>query len=149
MPKAKAPVNTEPEKREAPVNKPEKAEPAPEAPTSENPATAEKTVGDGKLENWQDIIEVLKVKSPLIAGVLQNSSAYVEGGRLLIDSENTQFKNLVNGANSSYRTAIKNAAEEVLGKRYTLGPYVKKSEGENADDPLAAFADKLKTFEVN
>lgn len=149
LPKAKAPVNTEPEKREAPVNKPEKAEPAPEAPTSENPATAEKTVGDGKLENWQDIIEVLKVKSPLIAGVLQNSSAYVEGGRLLIDSENTQFKNLVNGANSSYRTAIKNAAEEVLGKRYTLGPYVKKSEGENADDPLAAFADKLKTFEVN
>ncbi|MBR6902849.1 MAG: DNA polymerase III subunit gamma/tau [Clostridia bacterium] len=104
---------------------------------------------NGEVKNWQDIIEVLKTKSPLIAGVLKDSKAYIEGGRLLIDTDNTQFKSLVNGSNPKYREDIKKAAFEVLGARYNLGPYVRKSEAAANGDPLAAFADKLKAFENN
>lgn len=102
---------------------------------------------NGEVKNWQDIIEVLKNKSPLIAGVLKDSKAYIEGGRLLIDTDNTQFKSLVNGSNPKYREDIKKAAFEVLGAKYNLGPYVRKSDAAANGDPLAAFADKLKAFE--
>lgn len=103
--------------------------------------------GDEKeVENWQDILEVLRNKNPLMAGVLEGSKAYIGGGRLLIDSKSTQFKTLVNGSNPSYREAIKKAAEEVLGHRYNLGPYNKKPASE-FNDPLAEFANKLKAFE--
>ncbi|MBO7520275.1 MAG: DNA polymerase III subunit gamma/tau, partial [Clostridia bacterium] len=112
--------------------------------TDAKPAVGE--VSEGTLENWQDIIEVLKAKNPLMAGVLKGSKAYIDGGRLLIDCENTQFKSLVNGSNQKYREDIKNAAAEVLGKRYNLGPYVKKSVAEG-NDPLSAFEDKLKILE--
>ena len=102
---------------------------------------------DEELKNWQDIIEVLKHKNPIMAGVLKGSKAYIEGGRLLIDTDNTQFKSLVNGSNAKYREDIKEAAKEILGKRYNLGPYTKKATVQS--DPLAAFAQKLKSFESN
>ena len=130
--------DTEPVK----VPEPEIKEPA----KAEEPENFEPAVGE--VGSWQDIIEVLKAKNPLMAGVLKGSKAYIEGGRLLIDCANTQFKSLVNGANQKYREDIKNAAAEVLGKRYNLGPYVKKTEAAESD-PLAAFEDKLKKLEEN
>lgn len=153
--------------RSEPANVPEpeperqETEPAPIADIKgETPAVEEKpeTVSpveqqeesepDGELENWQDIIEVLKAKNPIMAGVLKGSKAYISGGRLLIDSENTQFKSLVNGNNPKYREDIKTAACEVLGRRYNLGPYVKKSNATESD-PLAEFQEKLKILENN
>ena len=127
---------------------PEVAAPEAEGPVIPEPGAAP-AGDDGEerpLSNWQDVLEVLKVKSPIMAGVLKDSSAYIRENRLLIDTENTQFKNLVNGSNPLYREAIKNAAQEVLGKRYNLGPYVKKAEADETD-PLTAFANKLKAFE--
>ncbi len=127
---------------------PEATEPEAEGPVIPEPGAAP-AGDDGEerpLSNWQDVLEVLKVKSPIMAGVLKDSSAYIRENRLLIDTENTQFKNLVNGSNPLYREAIKNAAQEVLGKRYNLGPYVKKAEADETD-PLTAFANKLKAFE--
>ncbi|MBO4693884.1 MAG: DNA polymerase III subunit gamma/tau [Clostridia bacterium] len=127
---------------------PEKPEQTGQVVTAESDNSNPVDDGEAKVTNWQDIIEVLKIKSPLIAGVLEGSAAYIKGGRLLIDTQNTQFKTLVNGANPMYREAIKNAAFEVLGKRYNLGPYNKKSDRSAASDPLSAFAEKLKSFEV-
>ena len=127
---------------------PEVAAPEAEGPVIPEPGAAP-AGDDGEerpLSNWQDVLEVLKVKSPIMAGVLKDSSAYIRENRLLIDTENTQFKNLVNGSNPLYREAIKNAAQEVLGKRYNLGPYVKKAKADETD-PLTAFANKLKAFE--
>lgn len=137
---AKAPDITESVKTEEKTP----ADKAPAKETAEKPAAAQQT---GEVLNWQDIIEVLKTTCPLIAGVLKDSKAYIGGGRLLIDTGNTQFKTLVNGSNTTYREAIKSAAEEVLGKRYNLGPYVKESAAAASGDPLAAFADKLKILE--
>ena len=120
----------------------------PEAP-AQGKEQKDSQTPEGELKNWQDIVEVLKVKNPLMAGVLKGSKAYIEGGRLLIDSENAQFKSLVNGSNAKYREDIKAAAFEVLGERYNLGPYAKKPEAAAEGDPLAAFEDKLKIFESN
>ena len=115
-------------------------------PEYEETSSAVDDESERPLSNWQDVLEVLQSRSPIMAGVLKDSAAYIKGGRLLIDTENTQFKNLVNGSNPIYREAIKNAAKEVLGKRYNLGPYVKKVQSEEAD-PLDVFANKLKAFE--
>ncbi len=117
-----------------------------DVPEPELPVTEDNADATSEVKNWQDILEILRAKSPIMAGVLEGSKAYIGGGRLLIDTKSTQFKTLVNGSNPSYREAIKSAAEEVLGKRYNLGPYNKKPSGE-INDPLAEFANKLKAFE--
>lgn len=136
------------------ADKPQKIEPNEEITTAQSePETKAESAPDestdepGRVENWHDILEVLKAKNPIIAGVLADSAAYIEGGRLLIETESSQFKTLVNGANPTYREAIKNAAQEVLGRRYNLGPYNKKQKTGEGADPLAAFAEKLKNFE--
>ena len=87
---------------------------------------------------------MIKKTNPLLRGVLQNSAAYIKGDYLLIDTENSQFRSLVNGTNPIYRNSIRNAALEVLGKTYKLGPYKKTAESQ---DPLSAFAAKLKELE--
>lgn len=127
--------------------------PLPEAPMEEETALEEKmepkpktaTSGDAPIEEWEDILSKVKKTCPLIAGVLQGSRAYISGAYLLIDTENSQFRSLVNGSNPIYRNSIRNAAEQVLGKVYKLGPY-KKAAAET-EDPLAAFAAKLKELE--
>ncbi len=97
---------------------------------------------------WSEIIGLLRSTCPLIAGVLQDSKAYIEGDRLLIDTNNSQFKALVNGNNPIYRDSIRKAAQNVLGNVYKLGPYHAKTVNEDTD-PLLGFAQKLKQLENN
>ena len=92
---------------------------------------------------------MLRGTCPIIAGVLQGSSAYIEGDRLLIDTQNSQFRTLVNGNNSVYRDSIRKAAQSVLGKVYKLGPYHAKPAEAQDVDPLQSFAEKLKQLENN
>ncbi len=98
---------------------------------------------------WGEIIALLRKTCPLIAGVLQDSKAYIDGDRLLIDTQNEQFKELVNNKNGVYRDSIRNAAKEVLGVTYKLGPYHAKPTDTESTDPLQGFAQKLKQFENN
>lgn len=101
-----------------------------------------------QVTQWVEIIGVLRSTCPIIAGVLQNSTAYIQGDRLLIDTDNSQFRTLVNGNNSVYRDSIRKAAQSVLGKVYKLGPYhPKANRPETGDDPLKSFAQKLKELE--
>ena len=98
---------------------------------------------------WQDIIGILRKTCPIIASVLGDSKAYVEGDKLLIDTNNTQFKTLMNGSNPVYRDNVRKAAQTILGKVYKLGPYHKKVEPSENSDPLQGFAAKLKQLEKN
>ncbi len=116
-------------------------EPIPE-PTIEPVKVEEDT--EAPIAEWEDILALIKKNNPLLRGVLQNSAAYIKGDYLLIDTENSQFRSLVNGSNPVYRNSIRNAALEVLGKTYKLGPYKKTAE---SHDPLSAFAAKLKELE--
>ena len=101
------------------------------------------------VEQWGEIIGILRKTCPIIAGVLGDSKAYIEGDRLLIDTSNSQFKTLVNGNNPVYRDNIRKAAQTVLGQVYKLGPYHAKTTATEAQDPLQSFAQKLKQLENN
>jgi DNA polymerase-3 subunit gamma/tau len=146
-------MDTVPETKAQPdmAELPEEEIPLPEAPEEEPQLTEEVKVtepsqsSDATIDEWEDILSIIKKTCPLIAGVLQGSKAYISGDYLLIDTENSQFRSLVNGSNPIYRNSIRNAAEQVLGKVYKLGPY-KKAPTES-EDPLASFAAKLKELE--
>ena len=104
--------------------------------------------GVSEVENWNEIIRLIKQKSPIMGGVLNDSKAYIKGDYLLIDAPNEQFRSLVNGANPIYKNSIRSAAQEVLGVTYKLGPYKKPTVSADGD-PLLAVAEKLKKFEIN
>ena len=110
--------------------------------------TAQPENSAGAIEQWFDVLTILKKTCPLIAGVLQGSTAYICEDRLLIDTDNSQFKALFNGQNPTYRDSIRKAAAQVLGKTYKLGPY-RKSTDKNQADPLISFKKKLDELQNN
>ena len=101
-----------------------------------------------QVNNWNEVLSILKTSSPLIAGVLKDSKAYIKGQYLLIDAPNTQFRSLINSGNGMYKDSIRKAAYTVLGSTYKLGPYT-AAKPKAEEDPLAALAAKLKNFEIN
>lgn len=128
-------------------------------PASENDATAqeenlketdiaqpveESTQNQPELvSQWPEILAVLKQSCPLMAGVLKDSRAYIGGGRLLIDSKLSQFRELIN-SDVKYRDHIRKAAEQVLGVSYNLGPYRPAPKvQQTTDDPLLEFKKNL------
>lgn len=133
-----------PEENEGPAPQEEVLE-----PVTDEAVSTSNTDGVTPVTQWGEIIGVLRKTCPIIAGVLQDSSAYIEGDRLLIDTNNSQFKTLVNGNNPVYRDNIRKAAEQVLGRIYKLGPYHAKATQTESIDPLQGFAQKLKQLENN
>ncbi len=150
-----APVKAEPikeqpvmESRQSPPE-PEEEIPLPEPP--EETPTAARPTQSGEVtpvDNWGEVLSILKTSCPLIAGVLKDSAAYIKGQYLLIDAPNTQFRSLINSGNSTYKDSIRKAAQTVLGVTYKLGPYT-AAKPKAEEDPLVALADKLKNFEIN
>ncbi len=144
----------EPETSEEEIPLPEYNEaPAPQEDISDVPSPiktpAPTSVNEGiePVTQWGEVVAILRKTCPIIAGVLQDSEAYIEGDRLLIDAKNSQFRTLVNGNNSVYRDNIRKAAESVLGRVYKLGPYHAKTQTTEELDPLQSFAQKLKQLE--
>lgn len=122
----------------------------PEIITEPEPVEIESApIKDGKLEAavWKKILTELSKSAPLISGILNDSNAYINGQFLLIETENTQFAELINGKNNIYREKLRKAIETVLGRSFKLGPYRKKAE-EQSEDPLEQLKNKLKALEV-
>lgn len=148
-PKPQPTLQDEPEEIPLPEEPaPAPATPEPPAPIS-SPAPAvvasPPTSGDPvPVAQWPEIMDIIKQSCPLMAGVLAGSKAYLGGGRLLIDSKLSQFKDLIN-SDAKYRDYIRKAAEQVLGVSYNLGPYkpATSKEATGVIDPLAAFKQSL------
>lgn len=145
--KAEKPANavTEPVDEEIPLpddsDIPINDEEIPTEPVSEN--SDEET----PIAEWSEILKVLAKTNPLMVGVLNGSKAYISGQYLLIDAPNPQFKDLINKTDAIYRDSLRNAAAEVLGQAFKLGPYrAKKDIAE--DSPLKQLENKLKKLEV-
>lgn len=124
-----------------------------EIPMPESEAVVQKSdtpseAGITSVQNWGEIVTILKTTCPLIAGVLGDSSAYINGEFLLIDAKNSQFRTLIKSANGLYKEQIRKAAEQVLGRTYKLGPYNVEKQAK-AQDPLLSLADKLKNLDIN
>lgn len=126
----------------APTEEPENPVSEPDTEKEENPETNEQPIAQ-----WKEILKVLSHTCPPICGVLNGSCAYLKGTYLLIDAPNEMFKRMINSNNSTYRDAIRKAAEQVLGETYKLGPY-KKEQIDSGADPLKALAEKLKEFDI-
>ncbi len=120
---------------------------APAVPKADEISKAD--AGVTEVDDWNEIIRILRTESPLIAGVLNDSRAYIKGGYLLIDAPNSQFRSLINSSNSNYKDSIRKAAFRVLGATYKLGPYQRKTTVQDTEDPLKALEAKLKNFEIN
>ena len=116
-------------------------EPTPSAPIPSPEPVKENTAGgDVPFADWPDVVAVLGKKNPLMASVLRGSTAYLQGDLLLIDSRNAQFLDLIReGARN--RGDIRQAALEVTGRQFRLGPYRKEEKKE--EDPFAAFVGRL------
>jgi len=142
------PIKEKPEKAIETVEEPPEEEPLPEPPVEEDfPVPVAVTSGENApIVEWEDVLSILRRTCPLIAGVLQGSSAYIDGDLLLIATENEQFKTLVNSDNPIYRNSIRKAASEVLGKTFKLGPYKPSDDNAPKNDPLADLNNRLKTL---
>ena len=149
-----------PSKPDAPQTQPEETEDIPDedeqdeqeetATLTETPDSPTETPVNGEtpVAEWSEIVRVLTKTCPLIAGVLNESSAYIKGDYLLIDAPNDQFRTMIKNGETNYRDKIRQAAQEVLGATYKLGPYRKPAATkQTSQDPLAALAERLKQIE--
>lgn len=92
---------------------------------------------------WQEVVENLKEYSRPIAASFDNTDAYVSGDYLLIDAKTDIPFNLLKRS-PEQKDRIRDAVQEMTGKRYKLGPYKPPVKNQEKTDPLATFAQKLK-----
>ncbi len=105
----------EPEQKEQPiVSQPQKSVSVP---------TAKEAHALEPFENWQQIVEILKKKAPLLHANLKDSSAFCDGRRVLIDGTEIFLEYI--RKNQSAKRVLKQTIEEVCGVRYGIGPYDK------------------------
>lgn len=100
-----------------------------------------------EMKNWNEVLDVLKDYSYTIATAFRDSSAYISGDFVLIDSKNEMAFELLR--KSSQRDKIRFAIKEVTGKAYKLGPYTESSLNNNFADPLNELVDKAKKLGIN
>ena len=99
------------------------------------------------MEQWHDVLEVLKAYSITIATAFESTKAYISGDYLLIDAKNDiPFKIL---KQSAQKERMRDAVREVTGKTYKLGPYKKAEEKPPENDELLAFAQNAREAGVN
>lgn len=94
------------------------------------------------MEDWQEVLNILKTYSITIATSFKNTKAYISGDYILIDSNNQLAFKLLK--QPSQRERMRKAVREVTGKVYKLGPYKKQEPQEQQSDPMAEFLQKAK-----
>lgn len=99
-------------------------------------------------EKWHDVLCELKKYSQTAALAFAESSAYVSGGFILIDTNKETALEMLRQSNQ--REKIRKAISNVTGKAYKLGPYKKVvSENNLKIDPLDEFAEFARKSGVN
>ncbi len=111
------------------------------------PVDMEAIMADAKpLRSWPEVVDNLKQYSRVIASSFEGTTAYASGDYLLIDAKtDIPFKLL---QNSSQRENLRNAVQEITGKRYILGPYKRTEKKEEEKDPLEELIAELKDSDV-
>ncbi len=116
---------------DAPPVEPEKTAPArakPSAPLGAGDSAAE----ERPFPEWSKVLKLLSASCPLLIGYLGGSKAYIRGDFLLIDCKNEQFLKLM--GHNLYKDHIRNAAHEITGRQFKLGPY--KADGNDSKSDL-------------
>ena len=113
-------------------------------PAKRNPVNLEEIYANAEpFLRWQEVVENLKEYSRPIAASFDNTEAYISGDYLLIDAKTDIPFNLLKRS-PEQKDRIRDAVQEMTGKRYKLGPYKPPVKKQEKTDPLATFAQKLK-----
>ncbi|MEG1698586.1 MAG: hypothetical protein RR271_03100 [Oscillospiraceae bacterium] len=94
-------------------------------------------------EQWQQVITAMEQKDKCLFVNMNNSKAYFDGRRVLIDASDLFTEYMRTNAYS--KGLIKEVIEEVTGKRYGIGPYEKAKQAETrltAHEELNALAEQ-------
>lgn len=119
------------------------------APVRRNPVNLEEIYANAEpFLRWQEVVENLKEYSRPIAASFDNTDAYVSGDYLLIDAKTDIPFNLLKRS-PEQKDRIRDAVQEMTGKRYKLGPYKPPVKKQEKTDPLVTFAQKLKDSGVD
>lgn len=131
---------------------PEKPAPRQEAPAPQEPRKApakaavsmeEIQANAKRLEEWPEILQILRGYSQSIAAAFHGSSAYVSGSYVLIDAPQELAFELLR--KSSQRDKMRDAIRQVTGQVYKLGPYKPTEEKKAEDqDPLALLTQEAR-----
>jgi DNA polymerase-3 subunit gamma/tau len=97
-------------------------------------------------ERWPEVLEILRETNAALYGTLVKSKAYTGGDFMLVESGNSVFANMVR-QDSYAKASLRDAAEQITGKKYKLGPYnsekyeVKADTGAELDNILQKAAE--------
>lgn len=142
----------------APVASPQSVPPAmagtvSRPPANAAPAAAQKAAPPGAppvFEPWAQVVAGMALSDKMLYNFMKSSSAYLEGNRVLIDGGDMflTYMRQYEGASES----IKNAIEQVSGKRYAIGPYkgacAQDAKVITAKDTLQAWQQKGVAVEI-
>ena len=129
------PAPVEPE----PTPQPEPAKPAPAETAPANPAdpvlTKPRKVaqeGVNSFPYWEQVVQLLQEKDPMLYTYLRKSRAYFDGTRVLIDGGKT-FRDFIRQNKDSQRL-IKKLIAQVSGVAVPIGPYEPKQAARTASN---------------
>ena len=106
------------------------------------PGKSNKTVQEGiaPFPYWEQVVQQLQEKDPMLYTYLRKSKAYFDGTRVLIDGGKT-FRDFIR-ANKDSQRLIKKLIANVSGVAVPIGPYEPKTAGKavsNAEQSLRAL----------
>ncbi len=94
------------------------------------------------MEDWQEVLDALKMHGKSIATSFKNTKAFISGDYILIDSQSELAFKLLK--QPEHREKMRNAVQEVTGRMYKLGPYKKPEQKAQQQDPVAQLLNKAK-----
>ena len=125
--------------------------PAAEPQSYETPAAAEEEVpspandlllGNGEqMAEWNDIVATCFKTAPLMAGLLNGSTATHEGNKIIIHSESAPLRAMMSKTDELNYKGLRTAIFEVMGCE--LIPVMEKERKIKSDDPMLSFMDRL------
>ena len=141
LPWEEPPVSVEQPAAPEPVQQPS-VPPVQEKTADPLPGKSDKTVQEGiaPFPYWEQVVQQLQEKDPMLYTYLRKSKAYFDGTRVLIDGGKT-FRDFIR-ANKDSQRLIKKLIANVSGVAVPIGPYEPKTAGKavsNAEQSLRAL----------
>ena len=141
LPWEEPPVSVEQPAAPEPVQQPS-VPPVQEKTADPVPGKSDKTVQEGiaPFPYWEQVVQQLQEKDPMLYTYLRKSKAYFDGTRVLIDGGKT-FRDFIR-ANRDSQRLIKKLIANVSGVAVPIGPYEPKTAGKavsNAEQSLRAL----------
>ena len=135
-------VPAQPDPDPAPASQPEPVPPPPQQPPTD-PAPKPRITGQqgtAPFPYWEQVVQKLQDKDPMLYTYLRRSKAYFDGTRVLIDGGKT-FRDFIR-ENKDSQKLIKALIKQESGVAVPIGPYEPKAAGRavsNAEQSLRAL----------